>query len=394
MAMPHANTPTPQQVASNTPRNALGEPVRAPLTAPTVALSTLADYAQAAAHHVEATAWHHIEAGADQGLSLNASRAALDAWRLIPEPLADLHHAHTRCELLGQSTVSPLWLAPVAYQRLAHPEGELATVRAAMAARVGMVVSTLASCTLEAIAQAAQAATAELGHGAPLWFQLYSQPRQADTLSLVRRAEDAGYQALVWTVDAAIKPTRFALPDGVSAVNLAGMTTWHHESQLGADCVLLDSPLVRGAPSWDELAWLRSQTQLPLLVKGVLSPRGAAHAVAAGADALIVSNHGGRVLDGSITPLDALPAIRQALPAATPVMLDGGIRWGTDVVKALALGANAVAIGRPQLHALAVAGMLGVAHMLHLLRAELELALAQLGCPTLAALGPDRLWRP
>ena len=157
--------------------------------------------------------------------------------------------------------------------------------------------------------------------------------------------------------------------------------------------ILFGTDLARHAPSWDDLIWLRAQTRLPLIVKGVLSPPVAAKAVELGADAIVVSNHGGRVLDGAVSPLEVLPAIRAALPEAVPVLMDSGVRQGTDVLKAIALGASAVMVGRPQMHALAVAGMLGVAHMLYLLRAELELAMAQTGCTTLADIHPQLLVR-
>lgn len=351
----------------------------------------MADYARLAREHMEAQAWAHLESGADQGLTLAHNRQAFDRIRLCPEPLADLSAAHTRQSLLGQSLDWPLLLAPVAYQQLAHPEGELATARAAMAMRTGMVVSTLSSCTLEEIAQAAQAAAQELGRSGPLWFQLYQQPTREHTLQLIRRAEDAGYQALVWTVDAHIKRSSYPLPPGVEAVNLRGMPQQRQTGDLMSEHILFGSELARGAPTWDDLVWLRQQTRLPLIIKGLLSARAAAQAVELGADAIVVSNHGGRVLDTAVSPLEVLPAIRAATPAHIPLLMDGGVRQGTDVLKAIALGASAVLLGRPQMHALAVAGMLGVAHMLYLLRAELELAMAQTGCASLDQIGPRLL---
>lgn len=257
--------------------------------------------------------------------------------------------------------------------------------------RTGMVVSTLSSYTLEAIAQAAQAAAQELGRSGPLWFQLYQQAAREHTLQLIRRAEDAGYQALVWTVDAHIKRSSYPLPPGVEAVNLHGMPRQSQSGDLMSEHILFGSELARGAPTWDDLVWLRQQTRLPLIVKGLLSARAAAKAVELGADAIVVSNHGGRVLDSAVSALEVLPAIRAATPAHIPLLMDGGVRQGTDVLKAIALGASAVLLGRPQMHALAVAGMLGVAHMLYLLRAELELAMAQTGCASLDQIGPGLL---
>lgn len=373
-------------------RNALGEAVRAAHTQIPADIRCAADYERHAIHHIEAQAWQHIQSGADQNLTLSHNRAALDALRLVPQPVADLRHAHTRIELLGQTLASPLLLAPVAYQRLVHPEGELATVRAAMALQTGMVVSTLSSFTLEEIAQAGQAAATEMGHSTPRWFQLYMQPAREHSLQLIRRTEAAGYTAIIWTVDASIKRSGFALPHGVEAANLRGMPSTQHTPPLLGP-ILFGTPLIQQIPTWDDLRWLRAQTQLPIIVKGILSPAQAQQAVDLGADALIVSNHGGRVLDGVVSPIEVLPAIAQAVQGQVPLLLDSGVRHGTDVVKALALGASAALIGRPQLYALATAGLVGVAHLLHLLRAELELTMAQLGCATVADITPAVLWQ-
>ena len=373
------------------PLNTLGMPVQPPLQSIPASINNLADYARLAREHMEAHAWAHIESGADQGLTLAHNRQAFDRIRLCPEPLANLSGAHTRQSLLGKSLEWPVLLAPVAYQRLAHPEGELATTRAAMAMRTGMVASTLSSYSLEEISQVAQASHQELGRSGPLWFQLYQQPSREHTLQLIRRAEAAGYQALVWTVDAHIKRSSYPLPPGVEAMNLRGMPQQLQSGDLMSEHILFGTALAQTTPSWDDLVWLREQTRLPLVVKGVLSAQAAAKAVGLGADAVIVSNHGGRVLDGAISPLEVLPAIRAALPASTPVLMDSGVRLGTDVFKAIALGASAVMIGRPQMHALATAGMLGVAHMLYLLRAELELVMAQTGCARLEEITSGRL---
>ncbi|MDR2298675.1 MAG: alpha-hydroxy-acid oxidizing protein [Comamonas sp.] len=376
---------------NSTPLNILGTPVQPPLQSIPVDIASLADYASLAREHMEADAWAHIESGADQQLTPTHNRAAFDQLRLCPQALADLSNAHTGQALLNEQLQWPVLLAPVAYQRLAHPEGELAAARAAMAMRTGMVVSTLSSHSLEDIAQAAQAASQELGRSGPLWFQLYQQASREHTLQLVRRAEAAGYTALMWTVDAHIKRSSYPLPPGVEAVNLRGMPQQRHSADLMSEQILFGTDLARHAPSWDDLVWLRAQTRLPLIVKGVLSPVVAARAAELGADAIVVSNHGGRVLDGAVSPLEVLPAIRAALPDSIPLLMDSGVRLGTDVLKAVAMGASAVLVGRPQMHALATAGMLGVAHMLHLLRAELELAMAQTGCATLADVRPQLL---
>lgn len=376
------------------PQNALGEPVRAALPQIPDGIRSLPDYARHAMAHIEDSAWAHIESGADQGLTLAHNRTAFDRLQLCPESLCDLTQASTQQTLLAQVLRWPVMLAPVAYHRLAHPEGELATARAAMAMQTGFIVSTLSSYSLEETMDAAKTATQEVGRSAPMWFQLYKQTERSHCLRLVRRAEDAGYQAIVWTVDAGIKRSGFALPPGVVAANLRDFPPQPlHVSDLMRDSILFGSALADNAPSWDDLQWLRQQTRLPLIIKGVLSARSARAMVEMGADALIVSNHGGRVLDGTVSPVDALPVIRSAVGPETPLLLDGGVRYGTDVFKALALGANAVLIGRPQLYSLAVAGMLGTAHMLHVLRTEVELAMAQMGCARLADIQDTLLFK-
>lgn len=361
-----------------------------PLTAIPPDLRTLSDYERRAQAHLTAEAWRHVQEGAGREITLAENRSAFDRIGLLPRAMADLTGS-TEVELLGRRHASPILLAPIAYQRLAHPEGELASVRAAMALDTGMVVSTLSSVPLEEIAAAGQGIARELGRGpAPLWFQLYLQPEREHSLQLVRRAEEAGYEAIVLTVDAALKPAGMTLPQGVEAVNLAGMPRPRQTSVPGGR-ILLGTPLADAAPGWDDLAWLREATSLPILVKGLLLGEDAARAVDEGADALIVSNHGGRVLDGLPSALELIQSVAEATQGRVPLLLDGGVRMGTDVVKALALGATAVLVGRPQMHALAVAGMPGVAHMIHVLRTELEAAMAQLGCPRCDLLTPDRL---
>lgn len=365
-----------------------------PLAAIPPDIRSLGDYERRAAAHMPAESWTYLQEGSGDGLTLAANRAAFDRIGLLPRILSDLRGGTTQTELLGTRHAAPLLLAPVAYQRIAHPEGELATIRAASALETGMVVSTLASVTLEEIAAARAAAARELGAPpAPLWFQLYLQESRDASLALVRRAEAAGYQAIMLTVDAAIKRASFTLPAGVDAANLRGLPRPAQTAQpLGR--ILFGTALADAAPRWDDLAWLRRETKLPILLKGVMAPDDARIAHEQGADGVVVSNHGGRVLDGMPSALDLLPAVRAAVGDALPLLIDGGVRRGADIAKALALGADAVMIGRPQVHALAVAGMAGVAHALLMLRSELEHAMAQLGCPTVAALTPDRLRLP
>ena len=361
-----------------------------PFSAIPADLRTLADYERRAEAHLMPEVWRHIQEGAGREITLSENRVAFDRIGLLPRAMARLDGS-TEIELFGRRHASPILLAPLAYQRLAHPEGELACVRASTALDTGMVVSTLSSMPLEDIAAAAHALAHDLGKIAPpLWFQLYLQPEREHSLQLVRRAETAGYEAIVLTVDAALKPAGITLPQGVGAVNLVGMPRPTQTSVPGGR-ILLGTPLANAAPGWDDLVWLRKTTSLPILVKGLLLGDDAARAVDEGADALIVSNHGGRVLDGLPSPVDLIQSVAEATQGRVPLLLDGGVRMGTDVVKALALGARAVLVGRPQMHALAVAGMPGVAHAIHLLRTELEAAMAQLGCPNCAMLSPDRL---
>ena len=361
-----------------------------PLTAIPASLRSLAEYEARAPQHMTAQAWQHIREGAGREVTLRENRAAFDRIGLLPRAMAELD-GDTRIDLFGRSHASPILLAPLAYMRLAHPEGELAAVRAAAALDAGMVVSTLASVSLDDIAGAGRALSQELGRQpAPLWFQLYLQSEREHSLQLLRRAEDAGYEAIVLTIDAGLKPAGITLPPGVDAVNLAGMPRPRQTSVPGGR-ILLGTPLTDAAPKWADLAWLRAATTLPILVKGLVLGGDARRTVEEGADGLIVSNHGGRVLDGLPSALDLLPAVAEATQGQVPLLLDGGVRQGTDVVKGLAVGAKAVLVGRPQMHALAVAGMPGLAHMIHLLRTELEAAMAQLGCPRVDLLRPERL---
>jgi len=350
----------------------------------------LDDYAELSRQHLGAAAWSWLNGGAADETTLRDNRAAYARIRLGNRILRDMRGGSTALSLFGQHFAYPIMLAPVAHQRLVHADGELATLLGASAMGAGMLVSTQASVALEDIARAAHA---------PLWFQLYIQPDREFTAALVRRAEAAGYQALVLTVDAPVSGVRnreqrsgFALPAHIETVNLAGMAGLPpHTAQAGTS-PLFGSSLLAAAPTWQDLDWLRGLTRLPILLKGVLNPDDARQALAHGADGIIVSNHGGRVLDGVPASIDALPAVVRAVDGAVPVLVDGGIRRGTDILKALALGAQAVLVGRPYMQALAVGGPSGVAHVLHILRTELEMAMVLTGCRTLADIDERVLW--
>ncbi len=354
---------------------------------------SLADHEQQARQHLDDNAWAYFSGGAADEITLRANRSAWDALPLWPRVLRPLAGGHTRVSLLGRTLAHPIVLAPIAFQRLAHPDGELAMAYAAAALGAGVVLSTQASVSLESVAQAV---LPDPGRG-PLWFQLYLQHDRDFTQALVQRAEAAGYEALVLTVDAPSSGVRdrerragFRLPPGVSPVNLAGLQATPSPPLRPGQSALFDG-LLHHAPTWDDIAWLQSITRLPVLLKGVLHPADARQAVAAGAAGLIVSNHGGRTLDTAPATASALPRVVQAVGGALPVLVDGGIRRGTDVLKAMALGASAVLVGRPAVWGLAHAGAAGVAHVLRLLRDELENAMALTGCATLADASPALL---
>ena len=357
---------------------------------------TLADHEAHARTRLDENAWAYFSGGAGNEFTLRANCSAWNERLLYPRVLQPLAGGHTRIELLGRALAHPVFLAPVAYQRMAHAGGELASAYAAAALGAGMVLSTQASVTLEAVAQAIGA---DPNRG-PLWFQLYIQPDRGFTRELVQRAERAGYEALVLTVDAPASGARdrerranFQLPAHVSAVNLAGMAAPAQRTLQPGQSALFDN-LLASAPTWNDVAWLQSITRLPVLLKGVLHPDDARQAAALGVGGVIVSNHGGRTLDTSPATAAVLPRIVQAVAGELPVLVDGGIRRGTDILKAIALGASAVLVGRPYIHGLANAGALGVAHVLRLLRDELEIAMALCGCRTLAQAGPHLLFRP
>nr|WP_199665395.1 alpha-hydroxy acid oxidase [Simplicispira hankyongi] len=356
---------------------------------------TLADHERHARARLDANAWAYFSGGAGDEHTLHANRHAWDSIALLPRVLRPLAGGHTRCTLLGRELAHPILLAPVAYQCLAHPDGEIATAWAAAALGAGMVLSMQSSTTLEAVAAAM---VGERSAG-PLWLQLYLQHDRALVRELIARAEAAGCEALVLTVDAPTSGVRdrerragFALPPGIRAANVSAMAA-PPPMRLGAGQSALFDGLLQHAPTWDDVAWLQAQTRLPVLLKGVLHPEDARLAAAQGVAGLIVSNHGGRTLDTALSTASALPRIADAVGGALPLLVDGGVRRGTDVFKALALGATAVLVGRPVVWGLAHAGAAGVAHVLRVLRDELEVAMALTGCATLggisrAALAP------
>ncbi|HEY6644304.1 alpha-hydroxy acid oxidase [Povalibacter sp.] len=339
------------------------------------------DYEVLARRFIAEPAYEYIAGGSGEGITLAANFAASASLTVCPRLLRDVTAGHTRLSLAGRGFSHPILLAPVAFQALVHPGAEVETARAAAATDSCIVSSTLSSCTLEEIARAA---------GSNKWFQLYFQAQRDVTADLLRRAQVAGYGAIVATLDAPIQVPSlrsqragFQMPDHCVAANLSEYAPAEPvRPEPGLSRIF--QGLMRSAPTWRDVDWLLAQTSLPVWVKGVLHPQDALDLKARGVAGLIVSNHGGRALDGAPASLHALPQIRAAVGDDLPVLFDSGIRSGTDIFKALALGADAVLIGRLQMYALSVAGALGVAHMIKLLREELEICMALAGCTTLA----------
>lgn len=361
------------------------EPPSAPHSLPD-GLVSLADHERHAQGLLSEAIWAYFNGGAAHEITLRANTQAWQDLALRSRVLQPLAGGHTRTTLLGRTLAHPILVAPMAFQCLAHPHGEMATALGASALGAGMVLSTQASTPLEDVARLV---LGEPERG-PLWFQLYLQADRGFTRELVQRAEAAGYEALVLTVDAPVQGVRdrerrhaFKLPAHISAVNLRGLRERTPCPLRPGQSALFDD-LLRHAPTWDDVAWLRQQTQLPIVLKGISHPDDARQALTCGAAGVIVSNHGGRTLDTLPATARLLPAISQAVGGAMPLLVDGGLRRGTDVLKAIALGATAVLVGRPVLHGLTNAGAIGVAHVLRLLRDELEMAMALTGCRTLA----------
>ncbi|MFK0203858.1 alpha-hydroxy acid oxidase [Streptomyces lavendulae] len=327
-----------------------------------------------------------IDGGSGDEITLHENTAALRRLRLRPNVLSGTGTPDTSTTVLGTPLATPIAVAPVAYHTLAHPDGEIATVRAAADTGALTVISTFSGQSLE---EAARAATG------PLWFQLYRFRDREVTHTLVRRARRAGYRALVLTVDTPVLGRRhrdlrnsFALPPDVRPGNFdAGHHTGLRHASPGDSAIARHtSETLEPALDWSDIAWLRRITDLPIVLKGVLAPADARRAAAEGIDAVIVSNHGGRQLDTTAATIDLLPDVAEAAGEHCEVLFDGGVRDGTDALKALALGARAVMIGRPVMWALAAGGGEAVHHLLTLLTSELSDAMALCGRPTLADL--------
>lgn len=338
---------------------------------------SLRDYEERARAVLPHAAFEYIASGAADEHTLGWNEEAWAKIRLGPRVLVDVTRLDTRVTLFGDTLPFPILLAPTAYHRMIHPDGEREVARGAGEAGATFVVSSSATTSVEEIAQVATG---------PLWFQLYFWQDRGFTRELVGRAESAGCRALCVTVDTPTlgardrqRRAKFALPPGMETPHTPPLA-------------LRPDPTRDRAVTWADVEWLRSFTRIPLLLKGVLDPDDAERAINEGAEGIIVSNHGARNLDTLPPTADALGPVAARVNGRVPVLVDGGIRRGTDALKALALGANAVLIGRPYLYALGVGGAAGVRHVVEILRSEFDMALALTGRPCVANVDRSVLW--
>ena len=347
------------------------------------AFTNLLELEDLARAKVPRPSFDYIAGGAEDEVSLRRNREAFTKWALRPRVLVDVSRRDTSTSVLGQRVSMPILVAPTAFHGLVHPEGEVATARGAAAAGTVMVVSAIATRELEEVAKAV---------AGPRWFQLYVWRDREVTAQLVKRAAKAGYGAICLTVDTPLLGRRekdernaFTLPPGLSIANVrpAGLDGVP-ASERGSAFAKYVAELLDPAVTWKDIAWLRSLTSLPIVLKGIMTAEDATLAVEHRVDGIILSNHGGRQLDSTVGTLDALPDIVAAVQGRVEVFMDGGVRRGTDVLKALALGAKAVLIGRSALWGLALGGADGVRRVLEHLRGELELAMALTGRAALA----------
>jgi len=341
---------------------------------------TLAELEPLARARLDTSAWDYYAGGAGDELTLADNREAWNRIRLRPRVLVDVSRVDLATTAFGSSLAHPIVVAPTAAHDLAHPDGERATARGAAAAGSLMTLSTISSVPMEEVAAAPR--------GAPRWFQLYAPSDRAACETLVRRAADAGYAAVAVTVDLPLPGNRERDLRNDFAVELGVHLPSDQPVDPDTGVVVLRTM------DWDWLAWLRSVCPIPLVAKGILRADDAARAVDAGCDGIWVSNHGGRQLDTSIASADALPEIVDAVGQRALIVVDGGVRRGIDALKALALGADLVALGRPVLWGLAIDGAVGVQRVLEILRDELSLAMALAGCRSIGEVTADLVRRP
>ena len=341
---------------------------------------SLPDMELAAKRVMSHMAYEFVASGVADEHTLRWNTEAFEKIRLRPRILQDVAKTSTEVSLFGRTLQSPVLLAPTSFHRLYHPDGELGTARGAGAAGATYVVSTNTTTPIKEIADAATA---------PLWFQLYIQSDRGFTKEVVERVQAAGCQALCLTVDFPTggprnrqEKAKFKLPPSLS-------TPYMYDRNMG---LRRDIAGDRPTQTWKDVEWLKSFTRVPLLLKGVMTAEGAQRGIVAGADGIIVSNHGARNLDGLPATIDALPEVVTAVGGKVPILMDGGVRRGTDIVKALALGARAVLIGRPYVYGLAVGGADGVNRVLSLLNRELRMSLMLLGRSSVSSVDRSVLW--
>ena len=347
----------------------------------------VADFELLAKAKMPAMAWEYVTAGAGDEITVRWNQEAFQRIRLKPRVLVDVSKLDTRVTLFGEEHAFPILLAPTAAQKLMHADGELATARGAGATGTAMVLSCFAGTSLEDVAAVAKS---------PLWFQLYVQPDHGFTRALVQRAEAAGYRALCLTVDTPItgarnRETRAAVKQPPMP-NLKGFAGADGGDRLHTGSLEVFSSVLDAALSWKDVEWLRSVSKIPLVLKGVMNPDDADRAAKSGVAGIIVSNHGGRNLDTLPPTIEALPQVVDKVAGRMPVFVDGGIRRGTDVLKALALGANAVLIGRPYLYGLGAAGEAGVTQVIRILQREFQMAMALTGRTNVASIDRSVIW--
>lgn len=354
-------------------------------------LTNLLELEEQARAKIPAPTFHYIAGGAEDEVSLRRNREAFARWALRPRVLVDVSVRDTTVDVLGERIAMPILVAPTAFHRLVHPEGEVATAQGTAAAGSLMVASTLSTRSLEAIAATGSAAR---------WFQLYVYKDREVSSSLIRRAEAAGYNALVITVDTPQGGRReqeerdaFTLPPGLGLRNFEGegMDQLPSVAEGTSGLTAYWSQMLDPSLSWDDMDWVRSVSALPLVLKGIMTAEDADLALEHGVDGIVVSNHGGRQLDGTLGTLDALPEVIEAVGGRAEVYVDGGVRRGTDVLKALALGVRAILVGRPVLYGLAMGGADGVQAVLEHLQEELDRAMALSGVASLGDVGPSLL---
>lgn len=361
-----------------TPPEHGGDFMRSEALASAVCVDDVEELARANLPHA---VWDFIAGGSGREETLRANRQALERVRVVPRVLRGASSCTTEARFFGSPVSMPVAIAPVAYHTMVHPDGERATARAARDHAIPLTVSTFSSQSIESVVEV----------GGSVWFQLYWLRDERTTLDLVRRAEDAGCEALMLTVDVPWMGRRsrdlrnhFAIPHGVGAANLPPELQPSADPPRSTASTVADDTanMVRPSLTWSDVEKLRAYSRLPLILKGILDPDDAARAIECGADGLVVSNHGGRQLDGAVTSIDALEAVTTVVNHRCLVLLDSGIRSGTDVLRALALGADGVLVGRPVIWGLAAAGGGGVKHVLDILGAELLDALGLSGCAT------------